>query len=72
MSTMVAPVTFPALGTTAGLLVTDPARLDVALEVLQREVQAIDEACSRFRPDSELTRVNAAAGAVVEVSPLFL
>jgi thiamine biosynthesis lipoprotein len=69
---MVAPATFAALGTTAGLLVTDPARLDLALEVLHREVRAIDEACSRFRPDSELARVNAAAGAAVEVSALFL
>jgi thiamine biosynthesis lipoprotein len=72
MSDVVAPITFRALGTTAGLLVTDPAAAGLARQVLERQVRAIDDACSRFRPDSELARVNAAAGAPVEVSPLFL
>jgi thiamine biosynthesis lipoprotein len=33
---------------------------------------AIDQACSRFRPDSDLMRVNNAAGSWVEVQPLLL
>ena len=32
---------------------------------------AVDRACSRFRPDSELSRLNAAGGAVTSVSELF-
>ncbi|MGE5288145.1 MAG: FAD:protein FMN transferase [Micromonosporaceae bacterium] len=63
--------TFPALGTSATVLVTDPAALGRARELLERELAAIDAACSRFRVDSELARVNAAAGRPVLVSPLF-
>ncbi len=66
-----ARIAFPALGTTAALLVTDPDALPVARRVLERELAAIDAACSRFRPDSELSRANAAAGAPVRVGPLF-
>ncbi|SEM04179.1 FAD:protein FMN transferase [Streptacidiphilus jiangxiensis] len=53
---------FPVFGTTAHLLVTDPGTLPQALRLLRTELAAIDAACSRFRPDSELSRVNAAAG----------
>ncbi|MER6095974.1 FAD:protein FMN transferase [Streptomyces sp. NPDC001728] len=51
-----------ALGTTVVLLTSDPAREAAALDVLRAELAAIDAACSRFRPDSELSRANAAAG----------
>ena len=63
-SAVVAPATavFPALGTTAVLLTADQARADDALLILRAELAAIDAACSRFRSDSELSRVNAAAG----------
>ncbi|MDX6312272.1 MAG: FAD:protein transferase [Streptomyces sp.] len=57
-----ARTSFRALGTTAELLTADPARADLALEVLRAELAAVDAACSRFRPDSELSRANAAAG----------
>ncbi|MEV0908840.1 FAD:protein FMN transferase [Streptomyces hokutonensis] len=57
-----ATAVFPALGTTAVLLTADPARAEDALLILRAELAAIDAACSRFRPDSELSRVNAAAG----------
>ncbi|MFI6565930.1 FAD:protein FMN transferase [Streptomyces sp. NPDC050534] len=70
-ATQPASVSFRALGTTASLLVTDPGALDEARRVLDAELAAIDEACSRFRPDSELSRVNAAAGAVRQVGALF-
>jgi FAD:protein FMN transferase len=66
------PLTFPALGTTAALLVADDRVLDVAREMLESEIDAIDRACSRFRPDSELARVSAAGGRFVEVSDRFL
>ena len=38
---------------------------------VEHEIDAIDAAASRFRPDSELSRVNRARGAWVTVSPLF-
>jgi thiamine biosynthesis lipoprotein len=60
--------TFPALGTTATLLVDDPGTRRAARRVLDDELRAIDEACSRFRDDSELMRINAAAGAKVRIS----
>jgi thiamine biosynthesis lipoprotein len=71
MTDVLAPVQFPALGTTAGLLVSEASAMPTALSILRAELAAIDEACSRFRPDSELARVNAATGNQVPVSPLF-
>ena len=57
-------------GTVARIVVTDPAMLTDAAAIVRAEVAAVDAACSRFRPDSEL---NAAcrAGAPVTVSPLL-
>ena len=67
----VAGRTFTALGTFGSLLVSDPAALDDGYRILSGELQAIDLACSRFRPDSELSALNAAGGRTVPVSPLF-
>jgi thiamine biosynthesis lipoprotein ApbE len=61
-----------ALGTSARLLVTDPAALAPARAVVERQLAAIDLAASRFRSDSELSRLNLAAGDWVAVSPLFV
>jgi thiamine biosynthesis lipoprotein len=63
---------FPALGTFAALLVADPGTLDRAHELLAAELAAIDAACSRFRPDSELCTVYRAQGRPVRVSQLFI
>jgi thiamine biosynthesis lipoprotein len=62
---------FPALGTTAELVVTDPARLAQAVALLREELAAIDAACSRFRADSEISRLHAAAGRQVRVGALL-
>jgi len=66
-------VEFEALGGLAVVLTTDPAAdvLDAAAEAVRAEVAAIDAACSRFRDDSELSRVNARSGEHVTVGPLF-
>jgi thiamine biosynthesis lipoprotein len=63
---------FPALGGTAVVAVTDPAALDDALAEVRRTVEEFDLACSRFREDSELTALNRQAGTSVRVSPLLL
>jgi thiamine biosynthesis lipoprotein len=62
---------FGVFGTTAVLLVTEPAALAAARDLADTELAAVDLACSRFRPDSELTAVNQSGGAAVTVSPLF-
>jgi thiamine biosynthesis lipoprotein len=64
--------TFQALGTTAVVAVTDPAKRDDAVALVAAELAALDAACSRFREDSELTRVVRAGGSPVRVSPLLL
>jgi thiamine biosynthesis lipoprotein len=53
-------------------VVTDPEALDPARAAVEAELEAIDLACSRFRPDSELERLNAGAGTEVAVGPLLL
>jgi thiamine biosynthesis lipoprotein len=67
----IAARTFPALGTFATLLVTESGGLAPACDLLATELAAMDAACSRFRPDSELWRVNHAQGRPVPVSLLF-
>jgi thiamine biosynthesis lipoprotein len=59
---MPASLTLRALGTTATAAVTEPDALLAARTILVRELRALDLACSRFRPDSELQALNAAAG----------
>ncbi|QUC55548.1 FAD:protein FMN transferase [Streptomyces sp. A2-16] len=66
-----AEAVFPALGTTAVLLVTDPDALPAAEAVLRSELADVDLTCSRFRPDSELTRVNLNAGNPTKVGERF-
>jgi len=74
------PVTSPAvpgqracraLGTYASVATTDPAALEQAYALLTAELTAVDAACSRFRRDAELRRVNHARGRPVRVSPLL-
>jgi len=61
-----------ALGTTATVVVTDAAALADARAAVEAELAAIDRAASRFREDSELLALNAAAGGgPVAVSPLL-
>jgi FAD:protein FMN transferase len=63
---------FEALGTYGELLLHGrPSALGTAMRILRAELAAIDLACSRFRDDSELAAVNAAAGTTVPVSALF-
>ena len=48
-----------ALGTQVWLLVTDRGQLAEARRRLEADLDAVDRACSRFRPDSELMRLTA-------------
>jgi FAD:protein FMN transferase len=72
MSPMMTPTyRFGALGTTAQVTVAGRADLRIAGALLHEELAAMDRACSRFRPDSELHAVNAGAGSCVGVSSLL-
>ena len=60
-----------ALGTSVVVAVTDADALEAARDAVGLEVDALDRACSRFRDDSDLTRLNEAGGFPVVVSPLL-
>ncbi|HKD97759.1 MAG TPA: FAD:protein FMN transferase, partial [Micromonosporaceae bacterium] len=47
-------------GTVARVVVTDPGAVAPARRIVEAELAAVDEACSRFRDDSELRRASAA------------
>lgn len=53
------------------LLVTDPAALARAREVVDAELDAIEVAASRFRPDSEICALAMAGGVRTPVSPVL-
>jgi thiamine biosynthesis lipoprotein ApbE len=63
---------WPALGSTVELRVTDPATLIPAREIVAETLGEFDRACSRFRADSELSAVNARPGTAVAVSELLI
>jgi thiamine biosynthesis lipoprotein len=65
-------ISFRALGTTAVVATADDALVGDACAAVERELEAIDRACSRFRSDSELAQVNAACGDAVAIGPLLL
>lgn len=62
---------FRALGTSATVVVQDAEVADEAASMLADDLERIDRACSRFRPDSELQTVHAHAGASVQVGALL-
>ena len=66
--------TFRAIGCTNSVLTTDATTIDEAARVTEAVVAELDEAASRSRVDSELSRANAAAsaeGVDVVVSEVF-
>jgi thiamine biosynthesis lipoprotein len=63
--------TWPAIGTSATVVVQHPDHGAPAERILRAEIDAFDRACSRFRPDSELQAVHARAGQTVGVSAVL-
>jgi thiamine biosynthesis lipoprotein len=63
--------TFGVFGTTAVLLVTRQNAAGRARAIADEVLARVDAACSRFRPDSELSRLNAARGAPMVISRTF-
>ncbi|MEV0401130.1 FAD:protein FMN transferase [Actinoallomurus sp. NPDC050550] len=64
--------TFPLWGGSATVAVTEPDRLAVARAAVDRVIRDVDAACSAYRDDSDLARVNAGSGYAVRVSTTFL
>jgi thiamine biosynthesis lipoprotein ApbE len=60
-----------AIGTSVRVVVTRTGRLGDARAAVDRVIREVDEACSRFREDSELSRIQALRGAEARVSPLL-
>ena len=60
-----------AIGTTIRLVVTDITKVGAAQAMLTDDLAALDAACSRFRVDSELIRLEASAGHPTKVSALL-
>jgi thiamine biosynthesis lipoprotein len=60
-----------ALGTSACLVLSGASRPAAARAAVERELATIDATCSRFRPDSELTALNAAGGRPWRASTTF-
>ena len=57
-----------ALGTTARLAVWPPSALRAAVGAVDRELDQLDRAASRFRADSEISFVHAQHGAPIDIS----
>jgi thiamine biosynthesis lipoprotein len=67
-----ASASWQALGTGVQVTVTDGRQLAAARAMLEADLAAVDLACSRFRPDSEIVGLDRAMGAgPAEVSPLL-
>jgi thiamine biosynthesis lipoprotein len=58
-------------GSELHLLVTDPDALQAATVTVEQLLERVDQAASRFRPDSELNLLSEQAGPRVQVSPLL-
>lgn len=68
---MTASTSFRALGTTAQVVVTEPVQLACAAGLLRERLTELDEACSRFRADSEISRLHDTAGSYTSVGSLL-
>ncbi|WP_240689947.1 FAD:protein FMN transferase [Arthrobacter sp. PAMC25564] len=68
---MAARTSWTVWGLEAVVAVTEPAALESAEGMVRATVAEIDEACSRFRDDSELARLQPALAAGARVSPLL-
>jgi len=71
-----ARIEWRAVGTSCSAAVTagpdDEARAQIALAAAQAEVEAVEAELSRFRPESDLSRLNAGAGSWVPIGRRLL
>jgi thiamine biosynthesis lipoprotein len=67
-----ATVQLRAMGTGVTIATAEPEALASATAAVELELAHIDQACSRFRSDSDLSRINERAGEWVRVSSLCI
>jgi thiamine biosynthesis lipoprotein len=67
-----ATVQLRAMGTGVTIATAEPEALAPAVAAAEVELSNIDQACSRFRTDSDLSRINERAGEWVRVSSLCI
>lgn len=68
---MTASVRWSVWSTSAELVVTEPAALARAEQIVREHLEAVDRACSRFRPGAEIRTLEAAHGRRRFISPLL-
>ncbi|MEA2616461.1 MAG: ApbE family, partial [Chloroflexota bacterium] len=61
-ATVLSIASFPAMGSTVTVGVDGVAALPEALALVRETITEVDRVCSRFRTDSELSRLNRRAG----------
>lgn len=66
-----AAIEWPLWSTTARIVVTDPVALTRAKTIADRVLDEVELACSRFRDDSEVRRIEGRAHEGVEVSDML-
>jgi thiamine biosynthesis lipoprotein ApbE len=59
------------MGTLTTVVVEERSDLAPAMAIVETEIREIDRVCSRFREDSELSRLNRRAGTEISLSPLL-
>jgi thiamine biosynthesis lipoprotein len=64
-------VQWPVWSTTARVVTADPGAASRARELVQRQLDAVELAASRFRADSEVRRCEAARGRPTPITPLL-
>jgi FAD:protein FMN transferase len=63
---------FAAMGTINTVVVAERDALPEAMAIVQQQIKEIDQVCSRFRVDSELSRLNGhSGGGEITLSPLL-
>lgn len=70
-ATGLAARSWTALGVTVAVVVTTPDALEPAVARLSADLAALDAACSRFRPDSQVQALAAAGGRPLPVGRLL-
>ncbi|CCQ13821.1 ApbE family lipoprotein [Rhodococcus sp. AW25M09] len=69
VATATATSSWTVWGCEAQLTVTDPGSIARAEHIVRAELAAVDAACSRFRPDSEVSMLAHAGGRPTSISP---
>lgn len=72
MTATITQTAYPLWGGNATIMTTQESRLSLVRDSVDQVVADIDQACSAYRDDSDLARVNAGAGRPVRVGTTFV